>query len=229
MRIYVPDHRTSKKRIQYCKECGIGLLYTPKYNQIPRCHDFIIDNGAFEAWQQDKEWDGKSFLKYCDMINNTGKIPYFVTIPDIVAGGVQSLELSAEYISFLPKGWPKYLAVQNGMEIEDIKNWVETYNPSGLFIGGTIRWKWRNTWILARHAHKWGLKCHVGRIGNKEGYEMCNQVGVDSVDGSTPIRHDKLHIIPEWVKDHIKQARLLNLEQKEEWLSHVNAAVYESR
>lgn len=229
MLIFVPDHRTSKKRVQYCRENGIGLLYTPKYNQIPRNGLYIIDNGAFEAWQQEKTWDGKKFLKYCNMLTEMGKVPYFVVLPDIVAGGVTSLEQSAEYYPLISKAWPKYLAVQNGMEIPEIRDFIESYQVDGIFVGGTISWKWRNTWILSHYAHKWGIKCHVGRIGSWEGYEMCEQAGVDSVDGSTPIRHDKLHIIPEWVEDRVKQGRLLHLEQKEEWLAHVNAAVYEGR
>jgi len=40
---------------------------------------------------------------------------------------------------------------------------------------------------------------------------------------------ERENVTTEWVEDHIKQARLLHLEQKEEWLSHVDVAVYGSR
>ncbi len=210
MKIFVCDHNSSKKKIKFCQENNIGLLYTPKYNQVPRSDCFIVDNGAFEAWQKNTPWDAEAFLKYIDKIVSLDKIPYFVVLPDIVAGGVSSLKQSAEYYPCIPKAWPKYLAVQNGMEVPDIKKWVDEWEPDGLFVGGTVSWKWRNTHILARYAHKWGIKCHVGRIGSWEGYEMCHQCRVDSVDGSNPIRHDKLDMIPAWIEDQPKQKRIVS-------------------
>lgn len=207
MKIYVPDPM-ELKRIQYCNEHNIGLLYVPKLNRIPRSEDFIVDNGAFEAWNKGIFWDDERFLKYCKRLETEKHTPYFVVLPDIVAGGVGSLDQSAKYYHELPRNWKKYLAVQDGMTHQDVIGFLCHHECAGVFVGGSVDWKYKTMAGWVKFAHERDMLCHVGRIGTKRAYDICNQAGVDSVDGSNPVRHQRLHIINEWREHNRQQVRL---------------------
>jgi hypothetical protein len=216
MKIFVPDPM-ELKRIRFCNEHDIGLLYVPKLNRIPRSKLFIVDNGAYEAWNKGVFWDDEKFLKYCERLNKEGHIPYFVVLPDVVAGGVNSLEQSAKYFHTIPQKWQKYLAVQDGMTHQDVIGFLCYHDCAGVFVGGTKEWKYRTLSGWVKFAHERGLLCHVGRVGTKRAYDVCEQAGVDSVDGSTPVRHQKLHIITEWRRENKQQVRFIDPEVDHRW------------
>lgn len=224
MRIFVADG-ANKDRREYCRKHDIGLLYSPTYYVTPPTGvDYIIDNGAFGAWARGIEWDAAAFYGLLQKIESAGSVPYAVIVPDIVAGGLASLKHSIQHLPLIPDGFPKYLPVQDGMTPAAVKPLIK--DVDGVFVGGTVAWKWRTAQLWAEFAHNAGKRCHIGRVGNKRNYSRAYAAGADSVDGSTPMRHNKLYVIPEWREEVAKQANLLS---KEEWMLNTGAAVAGAR
>lgn len=200
MKIYLSASFGTKKN-DLVKECGFGLVYSPCFilperNDIP----YILDNGAWTAFNQKTEWDEEQFYKAVSIYPNYD----FVIIPDIVAGGKSSLKRSIEHIDRLEH--PRYLAVQNGIFGGDCLKVVP--HIDGIFVGGDMIWKLREAEYWCNFAHKYGLKCHIGRVGTKKLYDWAMQCGADSVDGSTPVRHDQIHLVNGWIEESKNQSRL---------------------
>jgi hypothetical protein len=105
----------------------------------------------------------------------------------MVAGGLESLAVSLGHADRFPAGWRRYLAVQDGMRCDDVLQYLGRFD--GIFVGGTVVWKWRTaqTWIAL--AHDAGIPAHIGRVGTVRNYLRAAALGADSVDGSSPMRH----------------------------------------
>ena len=189
MRIFVADNNNNVRAA--CKEYNIGILSSPSYFRLPpKDMDYILDNGAFIAWKNENMWDEDMFYKIVDRLINEKIDPFFVVIPDIVCGGINSLEHSNKHINKLPKTWKKYLPVQDGMKPEDI----DLNGISGLFVGGSVKWKWRTAKTWCDYAHENEIKCHIGRVGTIKDYIKADSCGADSVDGSGPSRNNRMDI-----------------------------------
>ena len=104
-----------------------------------------------------------------------------------------------EYVDKIPG--PLYLAVQDGMTEKTVRPVLEMFD--GLFIGGSISWKFQTARMWADIAHLNGIKCHAGRVNSWEGYIHMHFCGVDSVDGSTASRHQDDTQIRKYF-DHLK-------------------------
>ena len=92
-----------------------------------------------------------------------GIVPDFVVIPDIVAGGLASLEWSAFWRDTVPEEFRAYLAVQDGMTAADVVPHLTRYH--GIFVGGSLHWKLATGAVWAELARRHGLGCHIGRVG----------------------------------------------------------------
>ena len=167
----------------FMRKYDCGWLFTPNNYSKNFRESFIIDNGVYSAWKNNIAWDEKRFYEFLREF-----IPYkpdFTVIPDIVAGGYDSLKFSLKHIDGIPH--PRYLAVQDGMQSDPIRKIINKID--GIFVGGTVKWKMRTVGMWADTAHLHGIKCHVGRIGTFQGYALCDAWGVDSVDGTNPSRN----------------------------------------
>ena len=174
-----------------CLAIGLDLLYSPTYGKAPRpCEDgrFALDNGAFSAYVNRAIWDEARFYRLVRQIVDLGVTPTFVVLPDIVAGGLQSLARSMEHVGKLPDDWRKYLPVQDGMSVYDLIPAVIT-RIDGVFVGGSVVWKWRTAKDWCEFAHRVGLDCHIGRVNTERQILAARHAGADSVDGSTASRH----------------------------------------
>ena len=190
MKIFVAD---GNNRIRAtCKQHNIGILSSPSYfTPPPKDMDYILDNGAYRAWIHKEEWNNVLFYKVIDRLCDMSVVPYFVVIPDIVAGGLVSLKHSELHMDNLPIHWKKYLPVQPGMAPGDI----DTSGVDGIFIGGgNPVWLWRTARDWCTFAHTNNIFCHIGRIGTTINYIRANSCGADSVDGSGPTRNNRLDI-----------------------------------
>jgi len=80
---------------------------------------YALDNGAWTAFQQGEAFDERAFGRAVDLL---GEGADWIVLPDIVAGGMASLEFSLRWLDRL-KGIPTrlLLAVQNGMEPDDVR------------------------------------------------------------------------------------------------------------
>ena len=142
-----------------------------------------FDNGAFKAWQDKAPWDEDFFLKRLDRAICKGP-PYLAVVPDIVAEGERSLEFSERWREKLPADWPWFLAVQDGMAVDQVAPLVRHY--AGIFLGGTNTFK-----ATARKwcdlAHKGGKLFHYGRAGTIRKVTHARDVGSDSLDSTSPL------------------------------------------
>lgn len=114
--------------------------------------DYVLDNGAWADFQAKRAFDDAAFDR---LIDKLGAGARWVVLPDIVAGGLESLELSLRWSNRCLSACPLVLlAVQDGMTEGDIAPFV---GPSvGVFLGGSTEWK------ISTMA-QWG--CSAGNAG----------------------------------------------------------------
>lgn len=165
---------------------GFGEM-TVREEFPPRRFPWVFDNGAFKDFTAKREFQSAKYQKALDkMILRPDVRPDFVVVPDIVAGGLQSLRFSE---SWLPRlRWldvPLYLVVQDGMTPDDVRSALTPYQ--GIFVGGSLPWKLKTAPMWTRLAHEYGRKCHVGRMGTRDRVRAAWRWGVDSIDSCLPL------------------------------------------
>lgn len=121
-------------------------------------------------------------------------LPDFVVVPDVVAGGAKSLELSAFWRDMVPVEVPAYLVVQNGMTEDDVGKHLDQHERDGLaygglFVGGDDEWKAATAPSWSTFAHGRALQLHVGRCGPARMVAWARDLGADSIDSSLPLMH----------------------------------------
>lgn len=172
--MYVGQTR-SRKLIAELEALGFGEC-TQRNELPPRRRPWFADNGAFTDWRAQRPFDERAYQRALEQFEALA--PDFVVVPDIVAGGMDSLKFS---LSWLPRvraacSAPVYLAVQNGMTPE-----------SGLFVGGDLAWKISTTARWAKWAHEFDMPCHMGRCGTGRRVRFAKRCGVDSIDSTLPL------------------------------------------
>jgi hypothetical protein len=142
---------------------------------------YALDNGAWHCFQHQLPFDEAAFLA---AYRKLGMGADFCVLPDIVAGGQRSLEFS---LSWFPRlgDCPNYLAVQDGMEPNDI---LPIRKIDGLFVGGTSKWKELTMPMWGSVARLMGIKLHIGRVNSARRIHLCAAAGADSFDGSSVSR-----------------------------------------
>lgn len=173
---------TSKEQVAQLEKVGWGMMIGP-VNPLRSPLRYAVDNGAFPAWVKKLPWSEKAFLKMLDRVQSFDRKPDFIVCPDIVAGGPASLDFSMTWVDRLPKGWPCYLAVQDGMTPCGVLGVLDHF--AGLFVGGTGTWKRNMSPQWAKLARSEGKRLHVGRINSLQGAFMQGKVvRADSFDGN---------------------------------------------
>jgi queuine/archaeosine tRNA-ribosyltransferase len=71
---------------------------------------------------------------------------------------------------------------------------IDLNGISGLFVGGSVKWKWRTAKTWCDYAHENKIKCHIGRVGTIKDYIKAESCGADSVDGLGPSRNNRMDI-----------------------------------
>jgi hypothetical protein len=149
---------------------------------------WVSDNGAWADFQAGRAFDDDEYERFLEWVASQAIVPDWCILPDVVAGGVASLALSARYLNRCLSIAPMVLiAVQDGMETADLAPLV---GPNiGIFLGGTTEWK------LATMA-KWGRFCvehkihyHVARVNSAKRMYQAIAAGAHSVDGSSATRY----------------------------------------
>ena len=151
-----------------------------------------FDNGAFGDFLKGKEFDRDRYLKNLEKairIAENYHPPYLAVLPDIVAGGMKSLEFSLRWfeteLRHVPFNW--YLAVQDGMEPEAVEEALKSYPQiKGLFLGGTDEFK-KTASKWSSLAHSLGLKFHYARAGSMKKVFQARRVEADSLDSALPL------------------------------------------
>lgn len=146
------------------------------------------DNGAWSDFQAGRSFDEDDYDRFLEWLDAQRVRADWLVLPDIVAGGVASLELSTRYMNRCLAVAPLVLiAVQNGMEPADLAPLV---GPSvGIFLGGSTDWKldrmreWGNFCAVRR------LHYHVARVNSIKRMALAASCGAASVDGSSASRY----------------------------------------
>lgn len=153
-----------------------------------------LDNGAWTAFQRGEPFDVAAFERAVKLL---GADADWIVLPDIVMGGVASLEMSFAWLRKLRrrKGLAQatfLLAVQNGMDEPAIRRRIaRRLGPKlGIFVGGDTAWKLGTMGLWAKVSHERGAICHVGRVNTAKRIRACEAAGVDSFDGSSASRFE---------------------------------------
>lgn len=178
------------------RELGWGRMFSQK-PITPEMHEkWGLDNQGFLAWQETGFqrdltiddwcilWDADAYEKRLAEADAALCDPFICVAPDI-PGSKFSLEWTQEWLSELPRDWPWYLAVQDGMKQDEVERVI--HNFAGLFLGGTDRFKQREAWrwcVLARQHQK---KFHYGRAGTPKKLQHAVNIEADSLDSSYPL------------------------------------------
>ena len=208
MKIYIGNCGNRDRQQIIIEHPRLGQLLLPNYITLKPCKcSFVYDNGAYSSYVQNKPFDEKSFLKSLKKTIEYKEYCDFAVIPDIVAGGLKSLEFSMDWFRRLPRQLKWYLPIQDGMLFEHIE---KLGGFDGLFIGGTKEWKYKYAESWVKYAHNRRLKCHIGRVGTERKVLWAEHIGADSIDSSN-FAQNKIH----WrqLMDLLahKQENLLNL------------------
>ena len=146
---------------------------------------YAIDNGAWTAFTQRRPWDESSFRQ---LVSNFGAAADFIVVPDIVAGGLESLRVSERWLPELDGiGQRRLIAVQDGMTAADVRPLLGP--DTGIFVGGSTDFKILTMGRWADLARERGAYCHVGRVNTEPRIRMCGRHGVDSFDGTSASRY----------------------------------------
>jgi hypothetical protein len=172
----------SRRNLAALRAHGWRILLTPSNPLSREGLKFGIDNGAWTAFQQRKPFDGVAFQR---LIEHHGASADFVVIPDIVAGGMASLDFSLAWIPKMRCLKLILLPVQDGMDLRSVTQVLWRYANMGLFLGGTTEWKLKTM-------HQWGTLAaamnrhyHIGRVNTRRRIRLAAEAGASSFDGTS--------------------------------------------
>ena len=149
---------------------------------------YAIDNGAWGCHQQGISFRDKPFMS---LVEKFGDCADFVVIPDIVAGGMRSLDFSMSWYSrlaYLPR---LLLPVQDGkdgvpnMDVVTVSKVLRESPNLGIFLGGSTEFKLATMYdwgIVAKETNRY---YHVGRVNSMRSIRLCAEAGADSFDGTS--------------------------------------------
>ena len=181
----------TKKNLAVMREAGWRILLTPDNPKPREGMRFAIDNGAWKArgidlrpGQEQQPFDGDGFT---NLVEEHGGAADFVVVPDIVAGGMESLQFS---LGWLSKGPLKNLVnlllpVQDGMDVSAVGKVLRRYPYLGIFLGGSTEWKLRTMYGWGMVAAAMARYYHVGRVNTVRRIRLCAEAGVSSFDGTS--------------------------------------------
>jgi hypothetical protein len=172
----------TKVNLQALRDHDWGILLTPD-NPTPRqglSHG--MDNGAWWAYQNQQPFREKLFM---DLVERHGASSDFVVIPDIVAGGMKSLDFSLSWLPKLKHLKKVLLPVQDGMDVFTVSAILHKYPNMGIFLGGSTEWKLKTMFQWGTVAAVTRRHYHVGRVNSMRRIRLCAEAGADSFDGTS--------------------------------------------
>lgn len=184
VRVIAYASRTGTKRnLSLLRSAGWRLILSPTGVLRTEGFRYALDNGAWTAFQAGKGFDGDAF---CRAVDRFGSDADFIVVPDIVAGGLHSLDLSLQWLPRLQSARLLLVAVQDGMWCDDVRGIIG--GSVGLFLGGTTEWKLRTMEMWGQFAKDERCYLHIARVNSCKRLSLCAAVGADSFDGSSASR-----------------------------------------
>lgn len=163
---------------------------------------WVADNGAWSDFTQEKAFDANRFARFIGWVAaqaKAGNPPRWIALPDIVMGGVASLDLSMAWLRWLRRipamaSTRFMLVVQNGMEAcaDTLARLRRIVGPMvGVFVGGDTAWRLQTKGFWRAFTHMLGALLHVGRVNSAKRIESCGKIEADSFDGTSIVRFPK--------------------------------------
>ena len=172
----------TRRNLAAMRKAGWRLLLTPDHPTVREGMRFGIDNGAFAK-------DGFKPEPFAALVDRVGSAADFIVLPDIVAGGADSLALSVSWIPKLRGLRQLLLPLQDGMNAREVGVVLRQHTQVGLFLGGSTEFKLREIYAWGKVAHAWGRHYHVGRVNTARRIRLCAEAGADSFDGTSATRY----------------------------------------
>jgi hypothetical protein len=173
----------TRRNLAALRQAGWRLMVSAKGVLRTEGFAYALDNGAWHCFQHRLPFDEAAFLA---AYRKLGSGADFCVLPDIVAGGLRSLEFSLNWAPRLGE-CPNYLAVQDGMSVSDVAPVLN--GIAGIFVGGTSEWKERSLPTWGMLARKYGVALHVGRVNTARRIHLCRAARATSFDGSSVSRY----------------------------------------
>ncbi|MES2136183.1 MAG: hypothetical protein V4502_03875 [Pseudomonadota bacterium] len=147
---------------------------------------YALDNGAWSDFRTGRDFDDERFKTLVDRLGGQAD---WIVAPDVVAGGLASLQLSLCWVPhLLIRTRLVLIAVQDGMGPQDLVNIVMPRRV-GIFLGGSTEWKLATMRQWGEFCAAKGVYYHVARVNSAKRMAMAHQAGADSVDGSSASRY----------------------------------------
>ncbi|MFM0348827.1 hypothetical protein, partial [Paraburkholderia sp. RL17-347-BIC-D] len=168
----------TRRNLEALSDADWRLLVSAKGEHRTEGMRYAIDNGAWTAYQRGEPFDESAFLA---VVEKLGERADWIVLPDIVQGGLASLDFSLRWKERL-RGIPSQLliAVQNGMQLEDV---APLLSPVvGIFIGGSTEWKEATAEAWGLLARRRNCHLHVGRVNSARRIRICAADRLDLED-----------------------------------------------
>lgn len=173
----------TRRNLKVLREAGWRLLVSATGRHNAHGFPYAIDNGAWTAHQQGRSFDDVAFEA---VVEKLGEGADFVVAPDVVAGGLASLEFSLSWLERLGHVRRVLVPVQDGMELDDLRPHLS--DRVGIFLGGSTEWKLRTAMRWGQLARELGCYYHVGRVNSMKRIRLCQSAGAHSFDGTSVTR-----------------------------------------
>jgi hypothetical protein len=184
----------TRRNLDALREAGWRLLVSASGVLRHEGFRYCFDNSAWTHYQEGTPFDDD---RYHGALVKMGPDADFSIVPDIVAGGMDSLRFSLRWLPrVLEHTKIALIPVQDGMERGDVSLWFEKLllGPRvGIFVGGSpaTDFKERTTPFWASMARRAGAWCHVGRVNTQRRIAICAAAGATSFDGSSASKFAK--------------------------------------
>lgn len=178
----------TKRNLAAIAEAGWGLLVSRAGEwRTEGFVDWVADNGAWADFQAGQPFDEDMFEEFLQWIESQSIAPRWLVLPDIVAGGLESLSLSLRFRNRCLSVAPLVLiAVQDGMEHDHLAPHV---GPSvGIFLGGSTGWKLKQMRYWGEFCADRNIHYHVARVNTARRMFLASAANADGVDGSSGSR-----------------------------------------
>lgn len=175
----------TRRNLAALRDRGWRLLVSARGAHRSEGFPYALDNGAWTSFQRGEPFDVDAFSR---LLASHGDGADWVVAPDIVGGGLASLDLS---LSWLPRCTSSctsvLIAVQDGMVPADVAGIVG--GTIGIFVGGSTEWKLASLPMWGAYARDRGVWCHVGRVNSRRRIFQCLAAGATSFDGTSASRY----------------------------------------
>jgi hypothetical protein len=176
----------TRRNLDALRAAGWRLLVSARGVLRDEGFPYGLDNGAWTAFQRGEPFDVAAFERALEWGADNAD---WVILPDIVAGGIESLRFSLGWAARLQGVAPLLLAVQDGMSVDDVRNVV---GPDiGIAVGGSTEWKELTCRAWGALAAEQNAYMHVLRVNTARRIHICAAAGANSFDGSSVSRFAK--------------------------------------